>query len=245
MSERKTTRTIVTLEALATAIWSIWPDAENVDVAIIFGKLIAECGGPNEKQSCWNWNFGNIRGNSPAGNFTILGRAYEIAPAGAIPKGWHVVPNSFGASVPAGKVCILPDNPEAQHFRAYDSLAEAVADYFALVQRRYLKAWTELHEPDSDPETFILALKAGGYFTGDPTAYVRNVKAGVASAMPILARMPRPSRAPVTAPQTPSSKSSQSMQAVSSGAATPLRAGEGEHTPAHLREGYDPWDGVT
>lgn len=47
----------------------------------------------------------------------------------------------------------------------------------------------------------------------------------------MLAIAPVPSeRGPDTVPQTPTSKSSQTMRA-----ATPLRAGEGEHTPIHLR----------
>jgi len=51
---------------------------------------------------------------------------------------------------------------------------------------------------------------------------------------------PSPSSAPDTQPQTPTSKSSQSMRAQ---AATPIRAGEGEHTPLHLRESDDPESG--
>jgi len=45
-------------------------------------------------------------------------------------------------------------------------------------------------------------------------------------------RVPAPSSGPPTEPQTPTSKSSQNIPAQ---AATPIRAGEGEHTPLHLR----------
>lgn len=216
---QKQTRTITTLEALAAAVWSAWPEAEPIDVAILYGKIVAECGWPGPKQALWNWNLGNVRGTSAAGNYTLLGSAYEIVDANKVPAGWHVVPNTFGASVPAGKVCVLPDNPsEAQRFRAYDSLQEAVVEYLAVLGKSFRAAWAELFKEGSDPAAFVLALKAGHYFTGDPTAYIVNVKAGVSKAMPVLSAMPRPSDAPDTEPSTPTSKSG-SMRAVDPGTA--------------------------
>lgn len=207
-------RTEVTLAELARCIWLLWPEAEIIDVAILFGKLIAECGWPTGKQACWNWNLGNIRGKSKAGNFHILGRAYEIARKGSIPKGWYEVPNTFGAKVPEGMVCVLPVDPElTQAFRAYDNLEEAVAEYLEVL-KQFRSAWVELYGPNSDPARFILALKAGFYFTGDAAQYIINCKAGVAAAMPLLARMERPERAPDTLPETPTGKSTPRFKAV-------------------------------
>jgi hypothetical protein len=183
----KQARTVITLPELTAAVLHVWPEAEDEDVSILFGKLVAECGWPNEKQACWNNNVGNIRGVSKRGFYTILGRAYEIVDADRVPSGWYVVPNTFGASVPAGKVCVLPVNPSAQQqFRAYESIIEAIEEYLEVLGRNFVNAWKELRLEHSDPIKFVYNLKAAGYMSGDVKAYATNTKAGYDAAMKLV-----------------------------------------------------------
>src|SRR5262245_30294726 len=109
------TRTIVTLPELAAAltrafrvVWGIEP--ELIDLAISWGKVIAECGWPGPGQCVWNFNFGNVRGTSPASNYTVLRQAYEFAEPDKLPPGALRIPTPAGAVTPAGKVCYLPSN---------------------------------------------------------------------------------------------------------------------------------------
>lgn len=183
-------RTIVTLDALAEILWQVWPDAEDIDVAILFGKLVAENGWPNDKQTTWNWNVGNIRGVSPAGNYHTLKNAWELVSVSKVDSmkslGWVVIPAPPQAVVTPGTVCMLPP-PERQGFRAYLSLREAVEDYLDVIGRSFRSAWAELQREGSDPTKFVAALKADKYFSGDLSQYTNNVRAGVSHA---LARMP-------------------------------------------------------
>jgi hypothetical protein len=195
------TRTIVTLEMLA----AYFPPAfeahtgapcEPLDLAIIYGKLVNECGHPGPGQNCWLWNIGNVRGKSKAGVACILAGAYELADIGKIPKGWHAIAAPPGASVPAGKVACLPDNAGSQLFRAYPSLAEASPEYVEVLDRHFPKTLRELTSRETDPTRFVLAMKSEFYFTGDPAAYVRNVggvaRANLAKCVALLAREPEP-----------------------------------------------------
>lgn len=174
-------RTIVTIDDLVPAFARAFEAAtgercEVIDAAIIYGKLCAECGHPTPTQACWCWNVGNIRGRSSSGRYCLLGNAYEIVDANrVVPPGWHVVPNTFGAFVPPGRVCVLPDDPRRQEFRAYETIDEACHEYVEVLGRRFGRAWRELAEPGSSPEDFVQALKADRYFTGDAATYTRNV----------------------------------------------------------------------
>lgn len=171
------TRTIVRLEQLVAAVLRVWPEAEDVDLAILWGKLISECGWPDTPMACWNFNIGNIRGTAPDGGFTLLAGAWELCDVGKLPAGATPIDAPPGAYVPPGKMAyLLP--VESQKFRAYASLEDAVADYLDTMQRRFKAAHAELVAPNSDPTRFVLALKAGAYFTGDPGQYVTNVGSG-------------------------------------------------------------------
>jgi hypothetical protein len=62
-----------------------------------------------------------------------------------------------------------------QTFRAYRSAREGAEDYVSLLARRYPGAVAAAAEGDAT--AFVGALKDGGYFTGNPEAYRRNVSA--------------------------------------------------------------------
>jgi len=181
----------------------------------------------------------------------VLRSAWELVDAGKVDAmkaiGWTVMAAPSQATVPAGKVCMLPP-PDRQGFRAYLSLDEAVADYLETLGRSFRHAWKVLEDEHTDPAAFVLALKADHYFTGSADDYVRNVKSGAAHALEHMPRRPDTEPAPPPAPDsnaptwpgTPRSKSSDRIQAVrepiadlsESSPATPLRAEEGEHQVA-------------
>lgn len=197
-------RTVVTLEMLADVLRKVWPEVEDADVAIVFGKLIAENGWPAMPQCTWNWNIGNIRGVSPKGLFHTLSGAWELVAAGKVDAmkslGWEVIPAPPQAKVTPGTVCMLPP-PEKQGFRAYETLEEAVVDYLDTLEKKFRPAHEELMKEGSDPERLVLALKAAHYFTGDVSQYVTNVKSGYAYALKHMpARPPPVEEAPLPVP---------------------------------------------
>jgi flagellar protein FlgJ len=96
--------------------------------------------------SMYNFNFGGIKGAGPGG-FSVLQRTRE----------------GYGAT----------EREIHDRFRAYGSAEEGAVDYVQLLNKRFPKALDAAR--DGDPEGFVRALKARGYFTGDESAYVRSV----------------------------------------------------------------------
>ncbi len=96
--------------------------------------------------SMYNYNFGGIKGRSPSG-LCVAQRTRE----------------GFGKS----EVTIV------DRFRAYQTPQEGALDYIGLLKTRYPNALEAAER--GDPSAFVRALKARGYFTGDPAAYERSV----------------------------------------------------------------------
>jgi Mannosyl-glycoprotein endo-beta-N-acetylglucosaminidase len=96
--------------------------------------------------SMLNYNFGGIKGTGPSGATTV-----------------YLTHEGSGAS----EVQIR------DRFRAYDSAEQGASDYLGLLQRRYPEALQAAER--GDPVAFVQALKSGGYFTGDETAYTKSV----------------------------------------------------------------------
>lgn len=204
-------RTIVTLDDLAPALIQAFDvyqlPVEAIDIAIVFGKIVAECGWPGPSQCCWNWNVGNLRGSSVVGNYTVLAGAYEFAPPDRVPTGAVLIPTPAHATAPAGTVCYLPTNPDvSQRFGAYADLVHGCAEYVAKLHDRFKAAFHTLDLPGSTPAGFVAALHDAHYFTGDATAYTRNVQSGAAWALPRVrggvATLPAPPPAAMDAPTT-------------------------------------------
>ena len=98
-------------------------------------------------QSMWNYNFGNIRG-------TYVGQ-------------W----TSFKAGeIIDGKEVILDPGP-MNKFRAYPDKVEGAKDYISLLNRLYPFAWQSACE--GNIRRFTLDLHEGGYFTANPTVYLK------------------------------------------------------------------------
>jgi len=98
--------------------------------------------------SMFNYNFGGIKGAGPEG-LSVAQRTRE---------GW-------GAS----------ETTIVDNFRAYRTAEEGATDYVRLLVRRFPEAVESARA--GDPEGFVRALKARGYFTGNEAAYTRSIVA--------------------------------------------------------------------
>ena len=94
--------------------------------------------------SCWNWNFGNLRGSGDAGSVAIPG-ATEVE-------------NRVEVQRPDG-------------FAAYSGRIAGARAYLSLLERKYQKAIGAAMLGDLDG--FVHSLKAGGYFTANEDLYHR------------------------------------------------------------------------
>lgn len=59
-------------------------------------------------------------------------------------------------------------------FALYPSIADGVADHLSLIKRRYPRGWEALQA--GDVGAYVAALKDGGYFTGNETAYATSLR---------------------------------------------------------------------
>lgn len=69
-------------------------------------------------------------------------------------------------------VRLYPDHPWCK-FRAFSSLEEGSAAYLDLLADRFSTAWKKVEE--GDPEGFVRALHASGYFTANLEKYLKEV----------------------------------------------------------------------
>jgi len=98
--------------------------------------------------SMFNYNFGGIKGTGPSG-LTVSQRTRE----------------GFGAN----------ERTITDNFRAYRTAEEGAGDYVRLLKARFPGAVEAAK--NADPQAFVHALKARGYFTGDEGAYTRSIVA--------------------------------------------------------------------
>lgn len=97
-------------------------------------------------QSMYNYNFAGIKGKGPEGMTAVMNTR-----------------EGYGANTTH-----IRDG-----FRAYSSAEDGAADYISLLQRRYGSALEAAK--NEQPGQFVEALKARGYFTGDPELYAKGV----------------------------------------------------------------------
>ena len=127
---------------------------ENVDVIteIFLGQLVVETG----LHAANNYNVGNIMA--------------------------HDKPNEFWK----GKVIVLHahefDKNKEKYwlfslFRAYDNFNEGIGDWLLFMKKRIPAAIEKAKQ--GDVEGFVIALKAGGYYTAPLEDYMKGVKSGI------------------------------------------------------------------
>lgn len=224
-------------------------------LAVLWAQANLECG--RGGKSCWNFNVGNVRAGELEPH-TLLAGAYEFAAVGKVPAGATIISPPAGAAVPPERpICYLLPSA-AQRFRAYESLVDGCVGKISLVARRWPAAIEALRlaKDAAAARAYVLGLLVPpAYFTGDSAQYVASALSLTAECLrrpesdwPQRDTLPAPpdSDAP-TWPGTPTSKSSQRLQAVrepiadlsTSSPATALRAGEGEHTVPLVETDFD------
>jgi flagellum-specific peptidoglycan hydrolase FlgJ len=162
----KKTVTTASNDEFVAAVYRHWSYSQGrpslLTAAILLAQYAFETGWG---QYCFCWNLGNVRAFEP---YIASGKNYFI-----LPSAWEMI---------EGKRMVV-----GGAFRAHASLDEGMHAHLAFLSGldRYEKAFEVLIEAASLPFTkenarllarrFVLALKAGGYFTGDVTEYVTGV----------------------------------------------------------------------
>lgn len=142
-------------------------------VAILYAHFMIETGGIN----CYNWNIGNVKHTTGDGfDYHCLRGVWEgegpSSVASLLASGEALIdPNSShqASCKPLVSMVFNPPHP-ATRFRAYPSLAAAMASHFTMLcHGRYSNAWPALLA--GDVMAFAHALKARGYMTSQAEPY--------------------------------------------------------------------------
>lgn len=149
-------RTVVDPEALAvelTAAWRALRDEtpQRGSILVLMAHSALETG---RWKSCHCWNLGNVKSKLDDGRDFTFFRCNEVINGKVV---WFDPPHPF------------------TRFRAFRTLREGALDHLAFLMgmKRYAEAWPFVLNPD--PDAFVHALKAGGYFTADPGPYAHAV----------------------------------------------------------------------
>lgn len=142
-------RTPVTRAQLRESLGRAWtrqtgtaPSERTLDVLTAHASL--ETGNGNRM---YNFNFGGIKGTSPAG-LTTGAMTHEVI------DGQRTQVRAF--------------------FRAYRNLDEGAEDFVGLLQRRYGEALSAAAA--GDPDAYAHSLKVRGYYTGDESDYANTLR---------------------------------------------------------------------
>lgn len=158
MAQVKLTRTPIGMSDYARALLLAWRDELGViptkaAAGVLWSQYMIETGG----KACWNWNIGNVKIS-----------ASQVAaglPWIDLPGTWEII---------GGKRVVLADGDPGRRFRAFDSLADAMAEHFKFLRgRRYAVAWPSVEAGDC--AAFARRLKAAGYFTAPAEDYARGM----------------------------------------------------------------------
>lgn len=118
------------------------PSERTLDVLTAHASLETASGG-----RMYNFNFGGIKGTSPAG-LTTAAMTHEVI------DGRRTEVRAF--------------------FRAYRTLDEGAEDFVGLLNRRYGAALDAAAA--GDPDAYAHALKSRGYYTGDESDYADTLR---------------------------------------------------------------------
>lgn len=131
-----------------------------------------------------NFNVGNMKSLDGDGRDFTYFRCWEIVPTYSVknlqahPKYGQLVSLESSDAKGLSKIWLAPDHPGCR-FRAYRTLQLGVFDHLLKLLDRYTDvvpekdAWA--YVVAGDPNGFVGALKAKGYFTGDEAIYKKQV----------------------------------------------------------------------
>lgn len=146
--------TRITTDDLCRSIREADASITRSAAGVIWAQWALETG---RGRACANFNLGN----------TKVTRA--MAEAG-VP--FFMLPNTW--EIEHGRRVVYQPPHEQTWFRAFDSLADAMAHHLSFLARRYGTAWQ--YARAGDPTAFALALKKGGYYTGSEVVYAGSLR---------------------------------------------------------------------
>lgn len=151
------------------------PSTETL--ALGLAKTILECGRDTKAGLVWTSSYNHCVGNIKAGtkyeglyttyacNEVLAGKVVWFSPYGRL--------SGRNGVVVAEQSANPPGHPQTR-FRAYASAQEGVSEYVEFVANgRYKDAFKELLE--GDPDGYVRALHAKGYFTAPVDVYAKGV----------------------------------------------------------------------
>ena len=229
--------------------------ASRACLAILWAQSTVECG-HDGRPGCFNWNVSNIMAFEKAwsGDYHVLRGAPECGDPDNLPAGAYI-PSTTNIVCPYDKIPYLPMN--GSRFRAYPDLHTACVDKVRVLDRIWPRAIVALSHAKSpaDVEAVVMGLIGPPrYFTAASLTYGNGLRLLCKtclettpeahwpigpSDLPSTLPAPPPEVAPVTRPQTPTSRSSQRIPAVDAPILEHPRDGrtqalfshvEGEHT---------------
>lgn len=193
------TLTPLTHDELITVLLSGFPIAfgrapkQPAELSIYYAQCLMENGAKLGSLHCYN--LGNVKANADWGGATVLYDCDETVSADLANHARAMGPCEL-VTLPSGKVRVTchPPHPWCM-FRAFSSPEQGAAGYLRLFAlTRYVQA--ALRAEAGDAIGFVLAAKAGGYFTSpNITSYAVGVES--------IARHARPQCAAAMAGQQP------------------------------------------
>lgn len=154
MNIRPIVRTRFSIDDYGDALRTADPTLSREGAGVLWAQYALETG---RGSACWNFNIAN----------TKVTRA--MAEAG-VP--FFMLPNTW--EIEHGRRVVYQPPHEQTWFRAFDSLAEAMAHHLAFLARRYGEAWA--HARSGNPTAFAIALKKRGYYTGSESVYAGSLR---------------------------------------------------------------------
>lgn len=174
--------TPVSREDFFRALWRAWvnmfetlPSRDSVLLLVAHWALETGWG-----KSMHCFNIGNVKSKDGDGRDFCYFACGEEIPLSLAEKWVREAPSLVTIKriyvkngVKQASVWVEPDHFAAR-FRAYRTLEEGVADYLALLRRRFTLAWPFVCV--GDPVGFVQTLKQQNYFTADSSVYAASVR---------------------------------------------------------------------
>lgn len=151
--------------------------------------------------SCYAWNLGNVKATAGVLHCyrscgeEVTASTYAALMAGPLATCLAVVREYTRGNTAMVSLAIAPRHSWSR-FQAWTSLASALADHFALLERGFPEAWAELLGA-ADPAKYATALHQRGYFTADVANYAAGLVSVAAMVRAQLAKADGPAPAPV------------------------------------------------